>query len=382
MNDVLMSIYIAIVLLYLVLTIFKTVFFKMRNFLDYLYIFILITLHLTLCLFFKTNQIIFNSVGIGIGLFLAGYAIYMLFRLKTIDNTFNHLSNRLIKNAPFDYYLSSNKDDLIQDYSDAFKELVKLADDELKNTKAFQTLMVRLDIQSFNNEKFTDTQAVKLDFEYRNTKTKTVAKFFDVEILENDKLINLSFIIEPVFLNNKFIGRNIYISRNNKETLDKLEKGLNETKDMIKKDRAAKYCMMSMIDNVIMFYDYNCNKYLLTEATCKKYGIYQRELSISEFFALIHPKDIMYYEEQSEIITSIEVTRLNYRLKLGKEYVEVNDDVMYLNKDQNLISIITYYKQSEDTEQVLDSVNKVKPNIDYKEKLEDMLRVLTRELDE
>lgn len=377
-----MSIYIALIALYIVLTIFKTVFFKSKNILDYLYALLLIASHLTLSLLFKEQLIYFHIGADIIALFLAGYAIYMLFHLKTIDVTFNRLSNRLLKNAPFDYFLATDKDDLIWDYSDSFKELVKLGDDDLKNTKGFQTLMVRLDIQTFNNEKFNDTQAVKLDFEYRSMQTKKIAKFFEMGIIENGEVINLSFIVEPVFLHNKFIGRNIYISKNNKETLDRIENGLNEAKEMIKKDRAALYCMLSMCDDVIMFYDYNCNKYLLTEATCKKYGIFKRELAISDFFALIHPKDIMYYEEQSEIITSIEVTRLNYRIKLGNEYILINDDVMYLNKNENLISIISYYHETKDEQMTNEERKTIKPNIDYKEKLEDMLRILAREIDE
>ncbi len=381
MKDVLLMIFVSTSIVALTLAVFRTIFFKKFNLKDYINIIGVVLIYVVLSLTFTNLALVWNIIFSIFSLALTVLMILIVFNDQRIDHAFHHLSNRLIKNAPFDYFLSTDDKDKIIDYSDSFKDLVHLNDEELFNTNAFQTLLVRLDILTFNNEKFNESRAVKFNYEYRATRNNKAPRFFEMGIEENNEQIALSFVLEPVFLNNKFIGQNIYISRNNKETLSKLENALLETKEMIQDDRATLYCMMSMMENVIMFYDYNCGKYLLTEAACRKYNIYKRELSVNEFIVLIHPKDISYYEEQSEIITSIEVTRLKYRLKLGKDYIEVNDDVMYLNKDKNLISIITEKKEAPAETEAVEK-EEVKEQVDYKEKLEDTLKVLSKMLDD
>ena len=381
MKDVLLIIFISATIVYATFAVFKTIFFKLKNVTDYINIIGVVSIFIVLSLTFKNLALVWNIIFSLIAIALCVLMIFQVFREKQIDNAYHHLSSRLVKNSPFDYFILANKDDKIIDYSESVKELFHLNDEELLNTFAFQTMIMKLNIITFNGEKFNETKAVKFNYEYRLTRTNKAPRFFELMVEENDEYYTLSFVLEPVFLNNKFIGQNIYISRNNKETLAKLESSLLETKQMIQDDRAALYCMMSMMPSVIMFYDYNSGKYLLTENACKKFNIYKREITVNEFILLIHPKDIAYYEEQSEIITSIEVTRLNYRLKIGKEFYEVNDDVMYLNKDKNLISIITL--KEEEKEEEKDLVQEKTPiKVDYKEKLEDTLKVLTKMLDD
>ena len=103
-------------------------------------------------------------------------------------------------------------------------------------------------------------------------------------------------------------------------------------------------------------------------------------LLVALFVEMIHPNDIQYYQEQSSVIGSLEVTRIKYRLKLGLGYYYVHEDAMYLNRDGKLISIIhlanytpkeeTKEEESEEIVQSTKEVVKEKPQVDYKEKLE------------
>ena len=149
--------------------------------------------------------------------------------------------------------------------------------------------------------------------------------------------------------------------------------------------------MMSMMKDVVLYYDYNTTTYIMTETIAKALNLNQREYSINEFVEMIHPNDIQYYQEQSSVIGSLEVTRIKYRLKLGLGYYYVYEDAMYLNRDGKLISIIhlANYTPKEETkeesEEIVESTKEVvkeKLQVDYKEKLEDTMKVLEKLLGE
>lgn len=380
MTRVLFIILISTLVVLLLMTIFKTVFFRKKNFLDYFYLCGTILLYVLLIVFFKKQELIWNIIISAFTIFLNIRLIMQIFRMQEINNLIIKKSNTLIKNAPFDYYYATNEEDVIVDYSDSFLELTKLTREELLNSLGIQTLIATLNITTINGDKINETKAIRFDYEYKTTQTNNVSRFFEIGLYIGGEETTLSVIVEPMYLRNKFIGRNVYLSENNKETLNKLEQGLLQARDMILADRTQLYCAMSMIKNVIMFYDYNASKYLLTEAFCKAYNITKREININDFYTLIHPQDRLYYQEQSEVITSIEVTRLKYRIKIGKDYVKINDDAMYLNKDSGLLSIISY-----DNEEVIieeKPVEKESKNVDYKVVLNDTLKVLEKLVDE
>jgi len=305
--------------------------------------------------------------------------ILNLINEEEIKDLFNHKSNMLIKNAPFDYYYATNSDDIIIDCSDSFLALTNLPKEDLYNSLGIQTLIATLNISTINGEKINETRAIRFDYEYKSAQSNNTPRFFEIGLTIDGEESTLSVIVEPIYLKNKFVGRNVYLSKNNKETLKKLEDSLLEAKQMLANDRTKDYCMMSMIKNVIMFYDYNCGKYLLTEAFCKSYGITRRELTVQEFFSIIHPQDRLYYQEMNEVITSIEVSRLKYRIKVGSEYINVCDDSMYLNKDSNLISIISLDLGEFQEEEIKEETIK---EVDYRKELEDTLKVLEKLVDE
>ena len=79
---------------------------------------------------FKTwlasSYLIWETVING-GLFvLTIYSIYDLYECQGAKQTILERCNQMVANAPFDAYYISDSNDMIQEYSDSFKKLVKL----------------------------------------------------------------------------------------------------------------------------------------------------------------------------------------------------------------------------------------------------------------
>ena len=320
------------------------------------------------------------------------YSLKDLFEKEGIKNAFLNKANNLIKNAQFDYYYASNNKDIIIDFSESFTELTRLTPAELYDTLGFQTILSKLYITHVNGEDITSSIALKLNYDYSEVEFTKQTAYFEISVTDNNESFDLLGVVEPIFYKNKFIGRNVYFSKNNKHTLNKLQQGLTDAYNVIKDDRAQLYVMMSMMKDVVLYYDYNTTTYIMTETIAKALNLNQREYSINEFVDMIHPNDIQYYQEQSSVIGSLEVTRIKYRLKLGLGYYYVYEDAMYLNRDGKLISIIhlanytpkdeTKEEESEEIVQSTKEVVKEKPQVDYKEKLEDTMKVLEKLLGE
>lgn len=375
----------------LLLVIFKNVYYRRTCKIEYLGFGIICVIYVALKLLVK-QPIVKDIVSTVLLIGLIVYSLKDLFEKEGIKNAFLNKANNLIKNAQFDYYYASNNKDIIIDFSESFTELTRLTPTELYDTLGFQTILSKLYITHVNGEDITSSIALKLNYDYSEVEFTKQTAYFEISVTDNNESFDLLGVVEPIFYKNKFIGRNVYFSKNNKHTLNKLQQGLTDAYNVIKDDRAQLYVMMSMMKDVVLYYDYNTTTYIMTETIAKALNLNQREYSINEFVDMIHPNDIQYYQEQSSVIGSLEVTRIKYRLKLGLGYYYVYEDAMYLNRDGKLISIIHLANytpkdetKEEESEEIVESTKEVvkeKPQVDYKEKLEDTMKVLEKLLGE
>ena len=386
-------IFIVALALLLLVVVYKMFFYKKICTIEYLSLAGIIVLFVLGKTLLPNQYIIWESILAALALGVCGYSIYNLFILEASREAFQNRINQMVKNAPFDSYFCSGKKDEIIDYSESFKKLVNLEDDEIEGTLGFQTLMAKLQPTKVNDNEITSSVAVRLNVDYNAIEGTHNTYNFKLTYVENHETIELLVVIEPIFYKDVFLGRNVYLSKNNRQTLDNVQKRLNMAVEAIQDDRAQLYAMMSMVDNVIMYYDYNTQTYVVTELMAKYLGMVQREFTISEYVQMIHPQDIRHYQDQSSIISSVEVTRMKYRLKLGNVYQPIIEDAMFLNRDAKLISVIHlsgYTKEeeivdNEDPFQKKEETKKVETSskpVDYKEKLADTVRILEKILDE
>ena len=322
------------------------------------------------------------------------YSIYDLFYFVGKMKAYQQRVNSLLKNSPFDYYFASNEKDHIFDYSRSFLDITDLEDKELFGTLGLQTLLAKLNITSINNQPITETLFMRFHLDYENSSKVKTPSHFQMTLKDKGQEIEFLGIIEPIFYKDKFIGRCVYLSKSNEQALKKIENGLQQALDTIKNDRSQLYAMMSMVENVVMYYDYNTSTYVVTEQMAKMLNLTQREYSIGEFINMIKPTDLANYQENSNIISSVEVTRIKYNLYLGDKYYPVYDDLMYLNRDSNLISIIhlVEYQKAENVDEESSSSFKdyskqtveepVEKKEDFKDKLNETLKLLEKVLGE
>ena len=321
-------------------------------------------------------------------------SIYDLFNYVNKLNAFHKRTNSLLKNAPFDYYFASDSKDKIFDFNESFVDVTGLEKDEIFGTLGLQTLLAKLQITSINNQPISETLFMRFHVDYENSCNVKTPSHFQMTLVENGQEQEFLGIIDPIFQKDKFIGRCVYFSKSNKQALRKIEDGLYDALETIKNDRSQLYVMMSMLENVVMYYDYNTSTYVVTEQMAKLLGLNQREYSIGEFINMIKPTDLPYYQEQSNIISSVEVTRIKYNLDLGGKYYPVYDDLIYLQRDSKLISIIhlvEYHKAESIDEESSTSFRdysketKTEPEEvkeDFKDKLTETLKLLEKVLGE
>lgn len=388
LKDIPFIAFIVALIITFIVVMFKTINFKRFCFMEYIALATLIIVFVSLK-YILNDMFVRDIIVLAISLPILVYSIYDLFLREGIRQAYNVRTNALIKNAPFDYYYATDDQDFITDFSETFMSLTGLEAYEIYNTLGFQTLMSKLFITHINGEEINNANAVRLNYDYMSTKDVNKSQYFEITVKENEEEFDILGIVEPVYYKNKFIGKNVYLSKNNKHNLSKLQDGLTDALKVIQDDRAQLYVMMSMADHVIMYYDYNTSTYVMTEVMAKKLSLQHRELNIEEYISLIHPADIQHYQEQGTVISAQEVTRIRYRIRLNKKYYDVVEDAIYLNRDGKLISIIRLadYQDNLEVFTKMETQEETKPTIkeskvDYKEKLEDTFKVLEKLLGE
>lgn len=256
-------------------------------------------------------------------------------------NRRNQLANDFLKNATYDYYFSTNKKDLIVDASESYLELISLELKELKKSKGFHTMINEMKVQKINGRETTEESILKFLFDYDKTVEPNQLYQFDLQAVIDNEQVLLKGIVQPIYLKNKFIGRNVYLMEDHSATFDSLRNTIKSMVAELESTNKQTYTLMSLNKNAIMYFDYKTTTYVATEAMNNYLEVTQKEFTIEEFFEMIHPEDLRSYQEQGSMINSMMPNRTKLRLYINKKYYDVYEDSVYLNKDSGLISIIS-----------------------------------------
>lgn len=370
--------------LLILLVVFKRINYHKFCKIEFLGIVVVAILYVVFKTWLAKSYLIWETIFNG-GLFvLTIYSIYDLFECQGAKDAIQNRCNQMVANAPFDAYYISDAQDMIQDFSNSFKELVNLEDEEIYNTNGCKTILNRLHITHINDVEMSSNLSVRLNVDYNAIYEMKTTYHAKLTYIVGNEEVDLNMIVEPIFYHNKFLGRNVYFAKSNTKVLTRLEDSLNNAIQTIDNDRAQVYAMMSMTEGVLMYYDYNTKTYVVTERVANYFGLTQREYTLSEYVSLVHPDDFRHFEEQTSVISSLDVTTIKYRLKLGNKYYLIEENAMYLNRDANLISLVTLAKSEEEVAPVI--TTEVEPTqrqeIDYKETLAKTAEMLEKLLDE
>ena len=264
--------------------------------------------------------------------FIVSTKIYILRKSKVQD---------YLKNSEFEYYLQLNKRNKVIDFSANILTLTNRSKEGLVHLKFPEFLFDCLNIESINGEKYTLNSLP----EFRSQVNSATSKLKNYEFsfsARNDvnEIINYQGIIQPIYFGETFIGKNIYISVNRMEILEKTRNSLAECATNLIDARNQLYVLMSLTSGVVMYFDFQTKNYIATESFQKFTDTAQEEYDFDDFLRMIHPEDVQFYIDQTATINSLTSTRLKFRMIIGNKYYSMIEDSIYLAKEDKLVSII------------------------------------------
>ncbi len=268
------------------------------------------------------------------------YAIYDFIYAYLANKTRTYKVNDYLKNATSDYFFATNRKDRIVDASQSYADLVGLTIAELKRSKGFQTMLSELTIVKINGRDVTEEVALTFLFDYEKNAKYLKNYKFDIDVKEKNEIVTYRGLVQPIIFGKKVLGSNIYLSKDRLTIVNDLRESLKNAIIELEDDKAQMHALMSLTNQVVMYYDFHTQTYVATEALCEALGTDKKEYQLDEFFYMIHPDDMNYYREQGETINSVHPTRIKIRMAFGKEYYTVYDDSIYIGKESGLVSII------------------------------------------
>lgn len=329
-----------------------------------------------------TNKLYMQIIISVLSWILAGYSIYRFIVAYNIYVAYDKELNNFLKNNEFDFFIQTTSKDKIINYSNKLLKITKLPPRDIKGMHCWKLLMDYLKINKINKREVNLSTISEFIESYKQSNSKRVIYQFEFEMpkLENlekendDKtkdLTNIRYIglVQPVYYRQKLIGRNIYFYQDRMQVLTDLRSALTQAAEDLSTLHNFVYIMMSLMDYIGLYFDYNTRTYVATESFVKFTRNHQKEYTFNQFMEMMHPDDVDRYIEESSTINSISVTRLKYRLLINEDYYYVLEDSININKDADLLSVIRILNKTDEAvtrdiplskqevESVLDTLN-------------------------
>lgn len=292
----------------------------------------------------------------------AAYCVYSFIVSYRIYSSYDHEMNEFLKNNEFDFFVQTNSRNKIINFSNKLLKITKLPKYEIKGVNCWKLLFEYLRVEKINGkdinisviqdfmDKFKDANSkhVIYQFEFEMPKLEHLTKDDDDES-KDLATVKYTGLIQPVFYQRKLIGRNIYFYQDRIQVLTDLRTALKQATLDLNTSYNFMYVMMSLMDYVGLYFDYNTRTYVATEAFMKFTRTHQREYTFNQFLDMMHPDDVDAYVEQAATINSLSVTKIKYRLLINDEYYYVFEDSININKDADLCSVIRILNRTDES---------------------------------
>lgn len=327
------------------LEVIKTLTYNKPTFIDIICIVILLIVSLVklpkdnivLCVLYSVLSLVILSMSI----------VSFIFIVRA-HNAYKRKLTKYLKDSEYDFYLQVDKKSKIIDYGVSLLKTTGLLKNDVLNKNCWKLLADAFEIISINKMEATKTNMNAFIEEYEEAISKFKTYNFEISLIIKEKPITYKAIIEPIYLNSMLLGRNIYFYLDRMKNIEALQNELQNAIYDIERLKNQNYAMMSLYDGAILYFDFETKMYVATESFCRFTNTHQKEYTFTELVDYIHPDDLDGYIEQSETINSISVTRLKFRLLINDTYYSVMEDSIYLNGDNDLISIIRVIEAVDD----------------------------------
>lgn len=284
-----------------------------------------------------------------LSLIVLGGSIFYFVALTKKHFAYNKKLSRYLKDSEYDFFLQVDQKNKIRDYGISLLKITGLIKKDVLKKECWNLLFDTLEILTINKSDATTSNFNAFVEEYEKATSKFKTYSFEMDILLKEKTMTYKGIIEPIYLQNKLIGRNIYFYIDRMRSINHLKQELSSVLADMEKLRNQNHAMMSLSDGILLYFDFETKYYVASESFCRFTNTHKREYTFDEIIDFIHPDDLDTYIEQSETINSISVTRLKFRLLINDVYYNVMEDSIYLNTDTDLVSIIRICDKSEES---------------------------------
>ncbi len=264
-------------------------------------------------------------------IFVLNYSAYDL-RKQVL---FNYM-----KENELDFFIQTDHKDRIINYSKTIFKNSNITKKEIYKHTLWKFIFDFFSIVSINKEEYNLEVGSKFLTSYKLANSKHKKYRFELLVKHEDEYINYIGIIEPIVFNNHLIGRNVYIYQDRLEIIENLKTALQTACTELEKSKDQSYILMSLSNEVVLYYDYQSKTYIATESFCRFTHTKQKEYKFREIYSMIHPDDVNLYSEQARNVNSLMVTKIKYRLNINNEYYNVIEDSINVVKDAGLVSII------------------------------------------
>lgn len=262
--------------------------------------------------------------------------------------SYNKKLSKFLKDTEYDFFIQVNKKNKIKDYGVSLLKTAGLTKKDVMKKDVWHLLFDTLEILTINKLDATTSNFNEFVLEYENATSKFKTYNFEMGIVLKENKVTYKGIIEPIYMGNHLIGRNIYFYIDRIKNIQLLKDELSNAIHDIERLRNQSFAMMSLADGVLLYFDYETKYYVATESFCRFTNTHQREYTFEEIINFIHPDDLESYIEQSETINSASVTRLKFRLLINDTYYNVMEDSIYLSGETDLVSIIRICEKNEE----------------------------------
>lgn len=269
--------------------------------------------------------------------------VFGIYRYIIIQGTTKVKTSKLydfLKTNEIDYFFQTNSKDVITDFSKNIYAKTTLTKKDLLHHVFWSFIFDYFLIESINNEAFNLEVGYRFLACYKEATSKHKQYQFEMIVEIDDKDVKFIGLVEPLYYGKKLIGRNIYLYQDRMQIVNNLQNELGIAIKEASDVSNQAYILMSLADQVVLYYDYLTKTYVASEAFCRFTDTHPKEYVFSEILDMIHPDDYDNYLEQTKTVNSIVVTKIKFRLAINNEYYQVIEDSIMIRKESGLVSII------------------------------------------
>lgn len=285
---------------------------------------------------------------------------YQEFLISTLDQT--------------KFFILLDKKDRIKEASTLFVNDLGLEFNELYDLNFFDAIEKKYRIVGMNQ---TECDSKYLKEYYLSNNKNTDINNFELSLKLLDEDASFYFHEKNIFYNNKYKGRVLIGDKKNEESLMGLEKDLVQTNTELEIIKNRFVTILEKTQEGIYFNDITNGYIWFNDTLVLKLALNGNTVDCDEFYKMIHPDDLVLYQEKMVNITNDRPDfSVTYRFNTGTSYIYVKENGKKITNGKNVefcgIMLPVDNYRFERTDTILD-------NIQYEPELHARFNMLIRE---